>query len=287
MSGWDVRGRVCLVTGATCGIGRAITAELAGRGARILAVARDQARGEQALAGLAGDIRIVPCDLARMSQVRQLALCAPQVHGQLDVVINNAAVSKWSRELTEGGLETTFAVNHLAPFLLTNLVLDPAGPTAPPTRIITVSSSGYAHAPPVDFDDLQSARSFKPLQVYQRTKLMNVWFTQVLAQRLAGTGAIANCADPGFARTRLAREARGPFAVFIRLAGPFQDAPEKACDTAVYLAADPGCGAASGQFFAKRKALPLTGAALDDQAAQRLWDISARLCGIPDRGPVT
>lgn len=156
MSGWDIRGRVCLVTGATSGIGRAIVEELAGRGARVLAVARDQARGEQALAGLppASDVCIVPCDLARMSQVRQLALYAPQVHGQLDVVINNAAVSKWTRELTEGGLETTFAVNHIAPFLLTNLLLDPAGPTAAPTRVITVSSSGYAHAKAVDLDDL-------------------------------------------------------------------------------------------------------------------------------------
>lgn len=116
---------------------------------------------------------------------------------------------------------------------------------------------------------------------------MNVWFTRVLAERLTGTSITANCADPGFARTGLGREARGPFAAFIRLAAPFQDPPHKACDTAVYLAADPGCAAASGQFFAQRKPVPLKGAALDDDAARRLWDISARLCGLPAGGPPT
>lgn len=282
---WTVEGKLILITGATGGIGRATAVALARRGAHVLAVARDAERGRRAVADIGGEvpgakIEALECDLSRMAEVRRLASTVVDRHGSLDVLVNNAAVAMFSRELTEDGLETSFAVNHLAPFLLTTSLL-PALRTPPESRVITVTSDNHKQVKQVPWDDLQGAREFKPLQAYNRTKLMNVWFTRVLAEEVGGTGITAAAVSPGFVRTGLARNARGPFAVFIRLAAPFQSSPEKGAATTVYVATAPDGAIRNGGYFAKSASAEPGGEALDDAQAHRLWALSEQLCGAP------
>nr|WP_277349745.1 SDR family oxidoreductase [Planosporangium thailandense] len=274
-----------MVTGATSGIGQVVARELARRGARVLMVARDRVRGRSAVerirAGVPGArVELLTCDLARLGDVRKLAKAVSDRYDHLDVLVNNAGVSKFSREVTEDGLETTFAVNHLAPFLLTNLLLDRLI-AAPRARVVTVSSDVHKQVRSVPWDDLQGEREFKPLQAYNRSKLMNIWFTRVLAARLSGTGVTANCLNPGFVHTGLAREARGAFALFTRLTRPFQKSPEQGAQTAIHLAISPGVTDVTGAYFSNSKAAEPSPLARDDDAARRLWGLSAALCDLP------
>lgn len=282
---WTIEGKLVLITGATGGIGRAIAVDLARRGAHVLAVARDAARGSEAVAAVGAvvpgaKVETLECDLARTNAVRELASTVAERYGRLDVLINNAAVAMFRRELTEDGLETSFAVNHLAPFLLTTSLL-PMLRVPAEARVITVTSDNHKRVKQVPWDDLQGEGEFKPLQAYNRTKLMNVWFTRVLAEKVAGTGVSANCLSPGFVRTGLARNARGPFSVFIRLAAPFQSSPEKGAETAVHLASSPEVSGVNSGYFAKSAQARPGGLALDDEQAHRLWALSVRLCGLP------
>jgi NAD(P)-dependent dehydrogenase (short-subunit alcohol dehydrogenase family) len=282
---WTVAEKLCLVTGATSGIGHAIATELACRGGRVLAVARNASRGEDAVdrirRGAPGaKVEALVCDLSRMAAVRDLAAAVSGSYGRLDVLVNNAAVSMFTREVTEDGLETNFAVNHLAPFLLTNSLLPALGVPAE-SRVITVTSDNHKLVKAVPWDDLQGERSFRPMQAYSRTKLLNVWFTQVLAEKVAGTGITANCLSPGFVRTDLGRHARGPFGLFLRLAAPFQRSPRKGAETAVYLATSPEVSGVTGGYFAKSRPGKPGGLALADEQAHRLWALSAKLCGLP------
>ncbi len=215
-SPWTIKGKLCLITGATSGIGAATATELAGQGAHVLLVARDPARGRAAAAAITAahpgaQLEVMDCDLARMDDVRRLARTVEESYGRLDVLVNNAGVVNFTRRTTADGYEQTFAVNHLAPFLLTTL-LRPALAVPAEARVLTVTSDNHKTIRSVPWDDLQSERGYKPLQVYNRTKLMNIWFTQALACSLADTAITANCASPGFVRTRLARDATGVLA---------------------------------------------------------------------------
>lgn len=279
---WTVGGKLVLVTGATSGIGRATAVALARRGAHVLAVARDAERGRRAVAGIASEVPgaevdVLVCDLSRMADVRRLAATVADRHGRLDVLVNNAAVAMFVRELTEDGLETSFAVNHLAPFLLSTSLL-PVLRTTPESRVITVTSDNHKQVKHVPWDDLQGEREFKPLQAYNRTKLMNVWFTRVLAEKVAGTGVTTAAVSPGFVRTGLARNARGPFAVFIRLAAPFQSSPARGAETTVYAVSAPEVSGHSGGYFVKSALVAPGSIALDDAQAHRLWTLSEQLC---------
>jgi NAD(P)-dependent dehydrogenase (short-subunit alcohol dehydrogenase family) len=290
---WTINGKLGLVTGATNGLGLATAIELARRGARILAVARNGERGARAVAEVSAavpgaSIEVLECDLSRLGAVRKLAADVAERHPDLDVLLNNAAVSMFSRELTEDGLETSFVVNHLAPFLLTSLLV-PTLRSRPEARVITVASDNHKGVKNIPWDDLQGEREFKPLAAYNRTKLMNVWFTQILAERLAGTTVTANCVSPGFVRTGLARNATGPFAFFIRNIAPlFQSSPEAGARTAVYVASAPDLSGVSGQYFAKSALAKPGGLAGDREMALRLWDLSEKLTGVtvpPDPAP--
>jgi NAD(P)-dependent dehydrogenase (short-subunit alcohol dehydrogenase family) len=282
---WTIEGKLVLVTGATSGIGRAAALELAARGARVLAVGRDAARAGEAAAAIGAaapgaTVEALECDLSRMRSVRRLAATVADRYGRLDVLVNNAAVAMFRRALTEDGLETGFAVNHLAPFLLTTSLL-PVLQVPEQARVVTVTSDNHKQVKQVPWDDLQGEREFKPLQAYNRTKLMNVWFTRVLADKVAGSGVTANCLSPGFVKTNLSRHATGPFRVFFTLVRPFQTTPEKAARTVLHVAASPDVSGVNGGYFSGGKQATPSGLARDDAQAQRLWSLSAELCGLP------
>ncbi len=283
-SPWTIDGKLCLITGATSGIGAATAMKLAGRGAHVLLVARDPQRGRAAADAITAahpgaHLEVLDCDLARLDDVRRLARTVQDSYGRLDVLVNNAGVVNFTRRSTVDGYEHTFAVNHLAPFLLTNL-LRPALAVPVEARVLTVTSDNHKTVGSVPWDDLQSEDGYKPLQVYNRSKLLNIWFTQALATSLADTAITANCLSPGFVRTGLARDATGLFAVFIRLAAPFQTAPETAATTLVHLATAPEMSQQTGGYYRKSRRAEPGGLADDPTAAARLWRICAELTGI-------
>lgn len=279
---WTIAGKHVLVTGATSGLGLAAATELARRGARILAVARNPERGGTTAAAISAavpgaQVEVLECDLSRMSAVRRLAEEVTQRHGRLDVLLNNAAVAMFSWELTEDRLETDFAVNHAAPFLLTNLLL-PILRVPDEARVITVTSDNHTAVKDVPWDDLQGRASFKPLTSYNRTKLMNIWFTRILAERLQGSTVTANAVSPGFVRTGLGRNATGPFSFFFRYVAPLiQSSPEKGARTAVHVASSPEVSGVSGRYFAGSAPAEPGGLAQNRELAERLWALSEKL----------
>jgi NAD(P)-dependent dehydrogenase (short-subunit alcohol dehydrogenase family) len=251
--------KICLVTGASSGIGAATAKALVQRGATVVGVAR----GAVTIDG----VQSLTADLALLDDVRKLAEKVRSRHGRIDVLINNAGVAKFRRELTADGFERTFATNHLGPFLLTNLLKEAlAG-----GRVITVSSSGHRQVKSLDWDSLPTGDAFRSLATYNVTKLLNVLFTAELARR----GATANCADPGFVRTNLGREATGGFGLFLKAAAVFQTGPGKGAHTSVQLAcADE---VPTGRYFVNSKIKSPSPLAQDTAAARRLWDLSAEL----------
>jgi NAD(P)-dependent dehydrogenase (short-subunit alcohol dehydrogenase family) len=277
-------GKTCLITGATSGIGLATARGLAARGAHVIAVARDPGRGAAAVADIrahawSSQVDLQIADLSQLDSVRKLA---DQVHGRydkIDILINNAGVSKQTRQVTADGLETTFATNHLGPFLLTNLLLDPLRGSAP-SRVVTVSSAVHKQVRSIPWDDLQGERSFNGLVAYNLSKLLNILFTAELARRLSGSGVTANCVNPGFVHSSLGRELTGGFAFFLKLSRPMQKSPEAGARTSIYLAQSPDVATVSGGYFQKCRQVKPGALAQDPQAAAQLWDVSERLSGL-------
>jgi NAD(P)-dependent dehydrogenase (short-subunit alcohol dehydrogenase family) len=263
-----------MVTGATSGIGKAAAMLLAEQGATVIAVARDAGRGEATRAEIrrripGADIELLIADLSDLADVRALAA---QVD-RLDVLINNAAVATFHGQRTSAGLDVMLATNHLGPFLLTNLLL------AKLKRVVVVGSTAHRQVKAIPWDNLASPS-------YALTKSFNILFSFELARRLAGTGTTANCADPGFVRTDLGRDATGGFGLFLKLARPFQTTPDKGAATPVYLATSSEVDGVSGQCFAKCRPITTSALTRDPIAAKRLWEISAELVGLEvDRSP--
>jgi NAD(P)-dependent dehydrogenase (short-subunit alcohol dehydrogenase family) len=278
-----MRGKVVVITGATSGIGEVAARRLAAMGARIVLVARDKARGEAALAGLRNvDSRIAHSihygDLARLAEMKRLAVEISAAEPRIDVLINNAGAIFGSRQVTEDNLELTFAVNHMAYFVLTKGLRERLLASAP-ARVINTASNAHTGRL-LDFDDLQSERKFSGMNVYGRSKLCNILFTRELSRRWSGTGITANCLHPGFVASRFGDGSGGFLARVMGLAKTFAISPEKGAETIVYLAASPDVNNISGEYFYKcRPAIP-TDAARDDEAAARLWIESAKLAGI-------
>ena len=266
----------CLVTGATSGIGTEIVRGLAVTGARVLAVARDQARGEAVLDGIEGDTELVIADLARQREVRRLAAEALERAPRLEVVVHNAGVALAERTVTEDGLETTFAVNHMAPFLLTRLLLGRLRASAP-ARVVVVASAAHRRAGRLDPTNLQGERRFNGWDAYSRSKAYNIMFTRELARRLAETGVTANCLHPGVVATGLGRRANLVVKLFFRLARPFLLSPAQGADTAIWLATAPEVEGETGGYWDRRRRVEPAPAARDAAAAKALWDLSERL----------
>jgi retinol dehydrogenase 14 len=280
----SMAGRTVLVTGGTGGIGKAIAIGLATIGARVGITGRDLARAEQAAADIrtaAGNpaVDAFAADMSSQAEVRRLAVAVLEAYPRLDVLVNNVGGFWAHRHATADGLERTFALNHLAPFLLTNLLLDRLKASAP-ARVVTISSGAQSMGR-IEFDDLQGARSYSGQRAYNQSKLANIMFTNELARRLEGTGVTANSLHPGVVRTNFGSEDQaGFFAVMSRLALPLLKSPAQGAQTPVYLASSPDVDGVTGQFFVNRKPKTANKVAYDTEMTARLWQVSADLVGM-------
>jgi NAD(P)-dependent dehydrogenase (short-subunit alcohol dehydrogenase family) len=275
-------GRICVVTGASRGIGRAAAEALARLGAAVVLVCRRQSDGAEIARELAPEAAeppdVVTADLSSQASIRLAASQIRNRYPRLHVLINNAGVFTRQRKVTVDGLELQFAVNHLAYFLLTNLLLDQLD-AGSPSRIINVSSGAHAGAR-LDFDDLQGERGYDGNRAYSQTKLANILFTYELARRVRGSGVTANCLHPGVIGTRLLADYMGVPVAGGALARTFGAKPEKGAETIVYLASSPEVEGVSGKYFVNRKAAASSRESYDEANARRLWEVSARLTNL-------
>jgi retinol dehydrogenase 14 len=269
-----------VVTGASSGIGRAAAVELARRGATVVPVARESERLRRVAAQVGGDL--LSADFASLAQVRRLADELLERHERIDVLVNNAGLVTSRRELTEDGYEMTFAVNHLAPFLLTNLLLGRLRASAP-ARVITTSSGAHGGGR-LDFDDLAGERSWSMMRAYSTSKLANILFTRGLAMRVEPDEVTVNCLHPGVINTKLGRGA-GRLAGLTWTAGrPFFGSPKRGASTIVYLATSEEGGEVTGGYYENSRPVGTSAAAADAELADRLWRESERLVGLAPAG---
>jgi NAD(P)-dependent dehydrogenase (short-subunit alcohol dehydrogenase family) len=277
-----MRGKVVVITGGTSGIGQIAATRLAALGARIVLVARDPQRAQATLARLreaGSDLahRAHFADLSILAEVMRVGREIAAAEPRIDVLINNAGNVFPSREVTPDRLERTFAINHMAYFVLTRCLRERLVAAAP-ARIVNTASAAHRGCT-LDFDDLQLARNYGIMTAYGRSKLANILFTRELARRLAGTGVTANCLHPGFVATGLGQRAGGMFGRVVRLAMLFAGRADNGARTIVHLASSPDVVSVSGGYFiASRQAEP-SRAARDDAAAKRLWEESERIAG--------
>ena len=276
-----MQGKTVVVTGATSGIGEIAAMKLAAMGARIVFLARDARRAQATLAALervgpGRGHRFLIADLSLIAEARGVGEMIAASEPRIDALINNAGAIFSRRRVTAEGLEMTFALNHMAYFVLTQALRGRLVASAP-ARIVSTASAAHAGAR-LAFDDLQCARDYNGQRTYRRSKLANILFTRELARRLAGTGVIANCLHPGFVASRFGDEAGGwlgwAFGVAKRLAAI---SPERGADTLVYLASAPEAAGVSGEYFVKRKPAKPSAAARDKAAASRLWEASEEI----------
>jgi NAD(P)-dependent dehydrogenase (short-subunit alcohol dehydrogenase family) len=271
-------GRVCVITGATRGIGRATAEGLVRLGATVVLIARrrdDGIRVSRELAGDAGSPDVVVADLSSQASIRTAAQELRDRYPRLHVLINNAAVIPRNREITVDGLEMQFAVNHLAYFLLTSLLLTPLR-AGIPSRVINVSSGAHSGAR-LDFDDLQSERGYSATRAYGRTKLANILFTYELARRLRGTGVTANCLHPGVIDTQLLADFMGSPGTRSGGARSFGASAESGAESSIFLASSPDVERVTGKYFDDRRERRSSPESYDEAAARRLWSISEEL----------
>ncbi len=275
-----MRGKTVVATGATSGIGEVAVLALARMGARIVLVARDERRAEATLVRLetAGPNRGHAAhfaDLSRVAETRSVGLRIAAQEPKVDVLINNAGAVFSDRRVTPEGLEMTFALNHMACFVLTEALLEKLTASAP-ARIVSTSSTAHQRAR-LDFSNLQGERRYRGWQAYGRSKLANILFTRELARRLAGTGVTANCFHPGFVATRFGDGAGGWTSRLMPFARAFAITPEQGADTLVHLASSPEVANVSGAYFVKRNIAEPSRAAREDSAASGLWAASEAL----------
>ena len=275
-----MKDRVCLITGASSGIGYASALELARMGATVVMVNRDSRRGEKARAAVAAgsgnpNVELILCDLSSQRQVRGLAEEFRKRHDRLHVLVNNAAIVPGQRALTKDGLEMQFAVNHLAYFLLTRLLLDTLKSSAP-ARIVSVSSGMHSQAS-LDFDNLQAENSYKPMKHYALTKLLNLFFAFELGRRLEGSGVTSNALAPGFTSTNIGRDYAFVTRLVMRL---IAQSKEKGAETVIHLASAPEVEGITGKYFAGKAEARYSPLANELDKAQRLWALSEKLTGL-------
>ena len=276
----DLSGKTCLITGATSGIGNATALALAQMGAQLVLVCRDRGRGEQTRSEIQARtpkarVEVMLADLASQQEIRRLAGEFLTSGRPLHLLINNAGIVNTSRSVTIDGIETVFAVNHLAYFLLTHLLLDRLKQSAP-ARIVNVASEAHKLSG-MNFDDLQAERRYRTMRVYGQSKLANILFTYELARLLQGTGVTVNCLHPGAVATGLGAN-NGVWAKpIIKLLGLFLRSPEQGAATSIYLASSGEVEGVSGQYFVDCQPRRSSPASYDEASAQRLWEISERM----------
>jgi NAD(P)-dependent dehydrogenase (short-subunit alcohol dehydrogenase family) len=277
-------GKTVLITGSTSGIGRATAIGLAELGARVAITGRDLERVEAAAVELRvatgnPDVDAFGADLTSQAEVRRLAAEVLDAYPRLDVLVNNVGGFWATRHVTADGLERTFALNHLAAFLLTELLLDRLAASAP-ARVVTVSSGAQSQGT-IDFDDLQGERKYSGQTAYSQSKLASVMFTYELARRLAGTGVTATVLHPGVVSTGFgAEDPSRIFKLIVPFYRPFMKTPAEGAETSIYLASSSEVHGVTGQYFAERRPKPSNKASYDLAAATRLWLFSADLVGL-------
>lgn len=278
-----MKGKVCLVTGATSGIGKAAATALAAQGATVVLVCRNREKGEavkQEIARATGNnsLDLMVADLASIESTKKGAADFLARYPKLHVLVNQAGLYLDKRVLTPDGLETMFVVNHLSYFLLTHLLM-PALKAGAPSRIVN-GTGGIEAAGKIDFDDLQGEKKFGPVKALAQSKLGNFLFTYELARRLEGTGVTVNIMQPGGVKTELAKGQGGFFSFLMWLMRPFFSTPEVGASTMVWLASSPEVEGVNGKYFTKRMEAKSSPRSHDKELAARLWKVSAELTGL-------
>ena len=283
-----IEGKTCLITGSTSGIGKEIATGLAKMKANIILVGRNKAKCQETAEEICrnasvdtteNQVSYLLADMSSQESIHQLAKKFLDSYQSLDILINNAGVFLSRRLTTVDGIEYTFAVNHLAPFLLTNLLFERMKASSP-SRIITTSSVAHRGAH-INFDNLQFERGkYNGVQAYRQSKLANILFSKELARRSSGTGVTSNCFHPGGVRTNLIQSSPWHYRLIWLIITPFLISPRKGADTALYLASSSMVENVSGEYFVNRKSVDPSGLADDPQLAAKLWMISEELTGI-------
>jgi NAD(P)-dependent dehydrogenase (short-subunit alcohol dehydrogenase family) len=283
----QMTGKVCVVTGSNSGIGKETALALAELGATLVMVARNQERGKKALEEIVTrtgnhSVSLMICDMSSMASIRSFATDLKKSYSHVDVLINNAGAEFVKRQVTAEGFEQTFAVDYLAPFLLTYELLDLLKASAP-SRIINVSS-GLAKNGKINFDDLQNEKNYKGMQAYSNAKLMLMLFTYELSRRLSETGVTVNVLMPGFVATNLGKNSGSlRSAIMFTMVRPMQISAKRGAETSVYLASADEVKDVSGKCFSKKKAVETCPVSYDQKAQKRLWDETIRLLGLRER----
>jgi NAD(P)-dependent dehydrogenase (short-subunit alcohol dehydrogenase family) len=272
-------GKICIITGATSGIGKIAALDLAATGATVVLICRNRELGKQVIEEVAQktgnkNLDLLIADLSSQAAIRQAASDLLAKYPHLHVLINNAGLAVGKRTLSPDGIELTFAVNHLAYFLLTNLLMNRLKASAP-ARIVNVSSEAHRRVQ-LDFENLQGEKSYSGLSAYSITKLCNVLFTYELSRRLQGTGVTANALHPGFLSTGIFREASGFIQFLVKVTA---GKPEKGAKAILRLATSPELEGVTGKYFKGMKEADSSPVSQDQNAAERLWKISASLTG--------
>jgi NAD(P)-dependent dehydrogenase (short-subunit alcohol dehydrogenase family) len=276
----QLEGKICLVTGSTSGIGKVTARELATRGATVVLVSRTRAKGaatQTEITQATGNphVELLVADLSLLADVRRLATEFQHTYSHLHLLVNNAGCAYPTRTLTSEGLEATLVVNYLAPFLLTELLLDMLKASAP-ARIVNVSSAQHANAR-IDFDNLQGEKKYGNLSSYNQAKLALLLWTYELARRLEGTGVTVNALHPGITATNFPSGMTGVLAWGMKLAAPFLLTPEKGAQTTLYLATSPEVEGVTGKYFVKSHETTSSNDSYDQAVGARLWEVTERL----------
>lgn len=277
----SMQGKVCLVTGSSSGMGLVTARELATMGATVVMLCRNRARGEAVQAQIKAEssndqVDLLVADLSQLSQVYRAANEFKQNYTQLHALINNAGGMNAERKVTADGLEATFVTNYLAPFLLTQLLLDVLKASAP-ARIVNVSAPAHKIGK-IDFADLQGEHHYNALKAYTQAKLAQIYFTYELAERLASTGVTVNALDPGHVVTNFNKSTKGLMHLIAKVIYFFDGiSPEKGAQTILYLATSPEVESVSGKYFLNCKQIPSSRHSYDVGVRQRLWSVSEAL----------
>jgi retinol dehydrogenase-12 len=284
----QMAGKVCLVTGATSGIGNVTATALASQGAEVVISGRNREKTEATIQQIMSEtgsetVHYLLADFSDLEQVRELASIYNERFSRLDVLVNNAGSFFNTRRETQYGVEKTFLVNHLAPFLLTNLLLDTIKSSSP-ARIINVSSDAHQYGT-MDLDDLCFKRGFVGMKAYARSKLANILFTYESVRRLGESSIIVNALHPGHVATDIWRtnfSIVGP--ALKRVMGLFALTPEEGADNSIYLATSQDVAGVTGKYFVKREPAQSSSLSYDEELAKRLWEVSEDLTSIAQTG---